>query len=128
MYNLYKGNTGQVSRVHDDGRDKMRIPSGSTSLTGISRGYYSRGHTGGMGYYSGNAAHGPRPIAGPGPGSIRPPSPLSGLSGELGRLLNRLSPMNLETDDLLLLIVLYLMYRQSGDDELLFIMAAMFLL
>lgn len=70
----------------------------------------------------------PRPVPGPPPGSIRPPGPLSGLSGELGRLLGRLSPMKLETDDLLLMMVLYLMYRESHDEELLFIMAAMFLL
>ena len=70
----------------------------------------------------------PRPVPGPLPGSIRPPGPLSGLSGELGRLLGRLSPMKLETDDLLLMMVLYLMYRESHDEELLFIMAAMFLL
>ena len=34
----------------------------------------------------------------------------------------------LETEDLLLLMILYLMYRDSGDKELLIIMGAMFLL
>ena len=34
----------------------------------------------------------------------------------------------LETEDLLLLLILYLMYRESGDKELLIIMGAMFLL
>ena len=34
----------------------------------------------------------------------------------------------LETEDLLLLLILYLLYRESGDTELLVIMGAMFLL
>ena len=34
----------------------------------------------------------------------------------------------LETEDLLLLLILWLLYRESGDEELLLIMAAMFLL
>lgn len=34
----------------------------------------------------------------------------------------------LETEDLLLLLILYLMYRESGDQELLIIMGGMFLL
>ncbi len=32
-----------------------------------------------------------------------------------------------DTDDLLLLLILYLMYRESRDDELLYIMAGLFL-
>ena len=75
-----------------------------------------------------NGENTPRPLSAPGPGSKRPPSPLSGISGELGRLLSRLSPMNLETEDLILAMILYLMYRESRDEELLYIMAAMFLL
>ncbi len=34
----------------------------------------------------------------------------------------------LETEDLLLILILYLMYRESGDKELLLIMGAMYLL
>lgn len=34
----------------------------------------------------------------------------------------------LETEDLMLLLILYLMYRESGDKEILIIMGAMFLL
>lgn len=34
----------------------------------------------------------------------------------------------LETEDLLLILILYLMYRESGDKELLVIMGAMYLL
>ena len=43
-----------------------------------------------------------------------------------GRLLPGLRE-GLETEDLLLLLILYLMYRESGDSELLIIMGAMFL-
>lgn len=34
----------------------------------------------------------------------------------------------LENEDMILLLILYLMYRESGDSELLIIMGAMFLL
>lgn len=44
----------------------------------------------------------------------------------LGDLPKRLA--ELETEDLLLILILYLMYRESGDRELLIIMGAMYLL
>ena len=44
------------------------------------------------------------------PGGLRPPG------------------SELETEDLLLLLILYLLYRESGDQELLMIIGAMFLL
>ncbi len=62
----------------------------------------------------------PRRAPGPAPGERRPPGPLSGLSGELGRLLGRLSPARLETEDYLLLVILYLLYRESGDGDFLY--------
>lgn len=34
----------------------------------------------------------------------------------------------LETEDIMLLLILYLMYKESGDEELLMIMGGMFLL
>lgn len=34
----------------------------------------------------------------------------------------------LETEDIILMLILYLMYRESGDQDLLIIMGAMFLL
>lgn len=46
---------------------------------------------------------------------------------QLGQLLPA-SIGELETEDLILLLILYLMYRESGDSELLIIMGAMFLL
>lgn len=70
----------------------------------------------------------PRPVSAPQPGEIRPPSPLSGLSGELGRLLGKFSGKGLETEDFLLIAVLYLLYRESGDEEFLFAIGGLLLL
>ena len=55
--------------------------------------------------------------------------PLAG--GDLSSLLPKNISRNLselETEDLLLILILYLMYRESGDKELLLIMCAMYLL
>ena len=68
-----------------------------------------------------------RPVP-PGAGEKRPPSPLSGLSGELGRLLSRLTRFELETEDLILAALLYLLWRESGDEDFLFMLAGILLL
>ena len=63
------------------------------------------------------------------PPKIRPKPPLAG--GGLGNLIPKKLGQNLselETEDLLLILILYLMYRESGDKELLIIMGAMYLL
>ena len=52
-----------------------------------------------------------------------PPPPFGGLLP--GRLLSGLT--ELDSEDLLLLLILWLLYRESGDLELLVIMAAMYL-
>ncbi len=72
----------------------------------------------------------PPPPPGPMPRPVRPapepmPPPPPGL--DLRRLLPGIGA-ELETEDLLLLLILYLLYRESGDQELLVIMGAMFLL
>lgn len=127
MYNRYMGNTGRVERV-DDGQHSSapaaQIPGRLQERRGGARSQHQPRH----GENRHSAESSPRPVSAPGPVSKRPPSPLTGISGELGRLLSRLSPMNLETDDLILAMILYLMYRDSRDEELLYIMAAMFLL
>lgn len=52
--------------------------------------------------------------------------PFAAIDG-IGRLLpEKLG--ELENEDIILLLILYLMYRESGDSELLIIMGAMFLL
>lgn len=58
------------------------------------------------------------------PPEQRPPGPPYGLSGELGRLLARLGPGRLETEDLLILAVLWLLYRESGDRDFVLALAA----
>ena len=57
----------------------------------------------------------PRPGRGPFPGFA-----------DLGRILPGMQ--DFETEDLLLVLILYLLYRESGDEELLVILGAMFLL
>lgn len=57
------------------------------------------------------------------PPSAKPPK-RSGLIPE--KLTKSLA--SLETEDLLLILILYLMYRESGDKEFLIIMGAMYLL
>ena len=51
----------------------------------------------------------------------------SGLLENIGKLLPGISEP-LDSEDLILLLILYLMYRESHDSELLIIMGAMFLL
>ena len=60
-----------------------------------------------------------------------PPQPPASRPGGLTALLSRFLPGGREgpeTEDLLLLLILYLLYRESGDKELLIMMGAMFLL
>ena len=72
------------------------------------------------------------PLPSPMPPMSPPPVP----PRRPGRLLpgldlSRLLPgpaAGLETEDLLLMLILYLLYRESGDEELLIILGAIFLL
>jgi hypothetical protein len=60
-----------------------------------------------------------------------PPPPPRGTGGSILDSLGGILPKKLEgfeTEDLMLLLILYLLYRDSGDKELLIIMGAMFLL
>ena len=76
----------------------------------------------------------PAPPAFAPPPPASPPSPLPAApppSGSLTRLLGQFLPgvrEPLETEDLLLLLILYLLYRESGDRELLIVMGAMLFL
>ena len=67
------------------------------------------------------------PVMPPPPPPPRPrPAPPPSFGGLLpGRLLSGLG--ELDSEDLLLLLILWLLYRESGDFELLIIMAAMYL-
>ena len=59
-------------------------------------------------------------------GNNTPPRGCPG--GGLQQLLQKFSLADLESEDLLLILVLYLMYRESGDKELLFILGGMLFL
>ena len=63
----------------------------------------------------------PKPV----PVKRQPPAPksVSPLQNIIPKTLTEL-----ETEDLLLILILYLMYRESGDKELLIILGAMYLL
>ena len=114
MLNRYQGNTGRVVRI-DDSQPPPRpgAPQGA-----------------GMG-----SAHAPAPVS-----AGKPPSALQALLGggsATGGIFDRLSRLvpgklgsigEVETEDIILLLILYLMYRESGDSELLIILGAMFLL
>ncbi len=64
----------------------------------------------------------------PSPPPMPPPPPRPRPAPELNRLLRRFDLRRLERDDLLLLAILYLLYRESGEKELLIVMGAMILL
>ena len=60
----------------------------------------------------------------PPPETKKPPGPLHNLMGGLDGILSRLDPSKLEMEDLLVLAILWLLYRESGDRELLIAMGA----
>ena len=102
MINRYQGNSGRVERFPESGEERPAPP----------REQIPRRQ--------------PPPPVRPKPPEPAPGGPLNGL-GDIGRLLpDKIG--ELETDDIILLLILYLMYRESGDSELLIIMGAMFLL
>ena len=100
MINRYQGNSGKVSRYMEPGeKNRGQNPPAHRSASSTATGQ-ARGK--------------------------EPKSILSSLEG-LGKMLpERIG--ELETEDIILLLILYLMYRESGDSELLIIMGAMFLL
>lgn len=77
----------------------------------------------------------PQPARRPQPAMVpvnrpKPPSAQAGggLANTFQNLLQKFSLADLETEDLLLILILYLMYKESGDKELLFILGGLFLL
>lgn len=106
MYNRYQGNTGRYVRVQEP-PPRNRVPPAPPV-----------------------PARRPPPSPGGGLGSLFPSlgGITSALSDGLTGILPKVLPDGLELDDLLLLLVLYLMYKESGDKELLIIMGAMFFL
>lgn len=71
----------------------------------------------------------PSPAAPPPQARRRPPAePASELHGVLGSLLERIGPGRLETEDLMLGLLFYLLYRESGDIEFLYLAGGILLL
>lgn len=120
-YNLYRGNSGRVERVDEQPGRQQGARQGQPS-PGV-RPQQAQPRPG-----SGPPAQRPRPISAPGPGQRRPPGPLSGLGGELGKLLRKLSSPETETEDLLLMMIMYLLYKESGDQDYLIMIAGLLLL
>ena len=98
MVNRWQGNTGKHVRIEEP----IRPDSGAPRPPQM---------------HAGNAPPAPR----------QPPlTPFQPVRRVLSELLP--ADLDIETDDVILLLILYLMYRESGDSELLIIMGAMFLL
>jgi len=112
LINRYQGNSGRVTRYNEPGeRQRAQQPE----RQGAQQPERRRAQSGG--------AMSGRPMP---PQQQQTQSMLGGLN-ELGRLLpEKLG--ELEMEDIILLLILYLMYRESGDGDLLIIMGAMFLL
>ena len=95
MAKRYEGNTGRVRPLEETSSERSAPPPPTASA--------------------------PLPHPSPGPGG----NPLSELlPRQLQRMLSG-SLRDLETEDLLLLLILYLLYRESGDPEWLLTLAAM---
>ncbi len=119
MYNYYKGNSGMMRRVEDTPGSR---PSQSARENQRSRPSQSAGGTqknreprqnSNMNYQRQAPQNTPRKT--------------SGILEQIGSILPK-SAGNLETEDIILLLILYLMYKDSGDTELLIIMGAMLLM
>ena len=89
-----------------------------------------KGNSGQRTHWQEEPAGEPRPAEAQHRPSHSAPKPRQRILPGLERL-SRLLPEKageLETEDILLLLILYLMYRESGDSDLLMILGAMFLL
>jgi hypothetical protein len=61
------------------------------------------------------------------PQSKKPPTAPPMTGGSLGGILSRLAPGGLETEDILLMLILYLLYRESGDEDFLIMLGSLLL-
>lgn len=95
MINRYIGNTGRVQRIPDEQRVPQHAESDFTAQPSI------------------------RSIKKP------PPKQLGGgVGNSIQNIMRRLSLQQMEQEDLILLLILYLLYRESGDTEFLITLAA----
>lgn len=111
-YNRYRGNSGRAERVEEP----LFPPPLNETLPPPSP--------------PEETAERPQFQVSPSPPPPPPPSEgtLPALGEGLGRLLRRLSPRGLETEDLLLLGILYLLYRETGDRDFLIMLGGVLFL
>ena len=107
MYNHYDGNSGRFHRVEEEA-DHPSPPPGPPPFPGPPPPFPPPPFP-------------PPPGPPPGPPEDRDPP------GLLARLAESLQ-LHLETEDLLLALILYLLYRETGDTEFLLILAGVLLL
>lgn len=118
MYNRYEGNTGRYRRMEEPAppvRSPMTVQRRSPINTPAPT-------------QAAGAAKRPQQAANPLANIMRL---LTGDGRGEGQRINALTMPGgaaLETEDLILLLILYLMYRESGDKELLIALGAMLLL
>jgi len=65
---------------------------------------------------------------GPPPPPPPPPPPGGGRQGFLSGILERLNLKNLDTGDLILLLIIFLLYKDGGDEELLIALGLLLIL
>lgn len=110
MINRYHGNSGKVTRIEESPRAKGE----HSSPPQPPEKEMPRSRQGGK-----SPAHRQSGVPG-----------IQNILGHLGKILpgGLGKPGTMDTEDIILLLILYLMYRESGDNELLMMMGAMFLL
>ena len=117
-YNRYRGNSGRVERIED--------PVSPPPVTDVSPASLFTDASPLPPPPREEAAERPRP-------PFAPPPPGAGVLPGLGegfirRLLRALSPGGLETEDLLLMAILYLLYRETGDRDFLIMLGGILFL
>ena len=120
MYNRYDGNTGRFVRIPEPEpparrqQPALRNPPPPPERRPTYNPPPERSR----------AKYGPPPARGGGLDSLFPEN----ISGLLGKLVPGALREGLELEDLLLMLILSLMYRESGDKELLIVLGAMLFL
>lgn len=125
MYNRYDGNTGRFVRMPEPERPEpaaLRRPPPPQPAQ--ERRPPPRRNEGGPPPARRDGPYAPYAPAAPRGGADLAGLLPRGVKDALGGLLRG----GLETEDLLLMLILYLMYRESGDKELLIVLGAMLLL
>lgn len=116
--NRYQGNTGKVIRMEEPSRPAAPA-SAPHHESPPPPGPPEPQHR----HNPGPQRHGSRHSLSP-----AKPREQSKIEKSLGGLLQKLDPSRLEFEDILLMMILFLLYRESGDEEMLIMMGALFLL